>query len=75
MKRRKNFVRALFILVGMAIGYYYLPPLWVTLGIKLHSPLVMMIVNVAIGAIIFGFNFIFERTSGSASGPSCQQAN
>ena len=54
MKRRKNFVRALFILVGMAIGYYYLPPLWVTLGIKLHSPLVMMIVNVAIGAIIFG---------------------
>ena len=54
MKRRKNFVRALFILVGMAIGYYYLPPLWVTLGIKLHSPLVMIIVNVAIGAIIFG---------------------
>lgn len=54
MKRRKNFVRALFILVGMAIGYYYLPPLWVTLGIKLHSLLVMMIVNVAIGAIIFG---------------------
>ena len=53
MKKRTNFIRLLFILVGMAIGYYYFPPMWATLGIKPPSIILPVIVDVLLGAIIF----------------------
>lgn len=49
---RKGFVRLIFTIFGAALGYYYLPPLWPTLGVKYDSVL-MVIADIIIGGIIF----------------------
>lgn len=49
---RKGFVRVLFGLFGAAIGYYYLPPIWPAMGIKLTHPMAF-VADVIIGGITF----------------------
>lgn len=49
---RKGFVRVLFGLFGAAIGYYYLPPIWSAMGIKLTHPMAF-VADVIIGGITF----------------------
>ncbi|WP_251547545.1 PIN/TRAM domain-containing protein [Limosilactobacillus caecicola] len=49
---RKGIVRLLFTIFGAAIGYYYLPPLWPTIGVQYNS-ILMVIVDIFIGGVIF----------------------
>lgn len=49
---RKGFVRLVFTIVGAAIGYYYLPPLWPAIGVRYNSVL-MIIADLLIGGIVF----------------------
>ncbi len=53
MKTQKRIVTLLFVLVGMAIGYYYLPPLWPALGIKTNFAIILVIADIVIGGLIF----------------------
>lgn len=49
---RKRLIRLLFVLVGAAIGFYYLPLFW--LAIHLRMPRVLLVfVDIIIGALIF----------------------
>ncbi|WP_295731429.1 PIN/TRAM domain-containing protein [uncultured Limosilactobacillus sp.] len=49
---RKGIVRLIFTILGAAIGYYYLPPLWPAIGVEYNSVL-MIIADLFIGGIVF----------------------
>lgn len=49
---RKGIVRLVFTILGAAIGYYYLPPLWPAIGVQYNSVL-MVIADLFIGGVIF----------------------
>ncbi|MDO4455103.1 MAG: PIN/TRAM domain-containing protein [Ligilactobacillus agilis] len=49
---RKRIIRLLFVLVGAAVGFYYLPLVWLAFKVKLAQPLLVFI-DLLIGAIIF----------------------
>ena len=49
---RKGIVRLVFTILGAAIGYYYLPPLWPAIGVQYNSVL-MIIADLFIGGVIF----------------------
>ena len=40
---RKRIIRLLFVIVGAAVGFYYLPPIWIAmrnqLGVQLARPI------------------------------------
>lgn len=48
----KRIIRLLYILVGAAVGFYYLPTLWDLFKLHIYSPLLVFL-DVLIGAIIF----------------------
>ncbi|MEO5289568.1 PIN/TRAM domain-containing protein [Limosilactobacillus allomucosae] len=53
---RKRIIRLLFVIVGAAIGFYYLPPIWIAmrnqLGVQLARPIESAI-DFLIGALVF----------------------
>ena len=53
---RKRIIRLLFVLVGEAVGFYYLPPIWIAmrnqLGVQLARPIESAI-DFLIGALVF----------------------
>ncbi|WP_461240762.1 PIN domain-containing protein [Paucilactobacillus sp. N302-9] len=49
---RKHIIRILFTVIGAALGFYYLPVLWLAIGFKFNGALLLFI-DVLIGAIIF----------------------
>ena len=50
---RRRIIYIIYILVGAAIGFYYLPLLWDVLKISMF-PALLVFVDIVIGAIIFG---------------------
>lgn len=50
---RRRIIYLIYILVGAAIGFYYLPLLWDVLKISM-APALLVFVDIVIGAIIFG---------------------
>lgn len=50
---RRRIIYLIYILVGAAIGFYYLPLLWDVLKISMF-PALLVFVDIVIGAIIFG---------------------
>ena len=53
---RKRIIRLLFVIVGAAVGFYYLPPIWIAmrnqLGVQLARPIESAI-DFLIGALVF----------------------
>ncbi|BAP85016.1 twitching motility protein PilT [Paucilactobacillus hokkaidonensis JCM 18461] len=49
---RKHVIRSLFVIVGAAIGFYYLPLLWKAINFKLNGASLVFI-DLLIGALIF----------------------
>lgn len=49
---RKHIVRAIFVVVGAALGFYYLPLLWLAFGIN-FSEVLLLFIDVIVGALIF----------------------
>lgn len=53
---RKRIIRLLFVIVGAAVGFYYLPPIWIAmrnqLGVQLSRPIESAI-DFLIGALVF----------------------
>lgn len=53
---RKRIIRLLFVIVGAAVGFYYLPPIWIAmrnqLGVQLVRPIESAI-DFLIGALVF----------------------
>ena len=53
---RKRIIRLLFVIVGAAVGFYYLPPIWIAmrnqLGVQLARPIESAI-EFLIGALVF----------------------
>lgn len=53
---RKRIIRPLFVIVGAAVGFYYLPPIWIAmrnqLGVQLARPIESAI-DFLIGALVF----------------------
>ena len=49
---RKRIVRLIYVIVGAAIGFYYLPLVWDIVGLHLNNALLVFI-DLFIGAIIF----------------------
>ena len=49
---RKRLIRLLFLLVGAAMGFYYLPLFWLAIHFKM-PPVFLVFVDVIIGALIF----------------------
>lgn len=53
---RKRIIRLLFVIVGAAVGFYYLPPIWIAmrnqLGVQLARPIESAIDSL-IGALVF----------------------
>lgn len=53
---RKRIIRLLFVIVGVAVGFYYLPPIWIAmrnqLGVQLARPIESAI-DFLIGALVF----------------------
>lgn len=53
---RKRIIRLLFVIVGAAVGFYYLPPIWIAmrnqLGVQLAWPIESAI-DFLIGALVF----------------------
>ena len=52
MNLRKRIVRLIYVIVGAAIGFYYLPLVWDIVGLHLNRALLVFI-DLFIGAIIF----------------------
>lgn len=50
---RRRIIYLIYILVGAAVGFYYLPLLWDVLKISMF-PALLVFVDIVIGAIIFG---------------------
>lgn len=48
----KRVIRLIYILLGAAVGFYYLPLLWDVSRVQLSNP-VLVFIDIAIGAIIF----------------------
>lgn len=49
---RRRMIYIIYILVGAAVGFYYLPLLWDVLNISL-APALLVFLDIIIGAIIF----------------------
>lgn len=53
---RKKIIRLLFVIVGAAVGFYYLPPIWIAMrnqfGIQLVRP-IESVIDFLVGALIF----------------------
>ena len=49
---RRRMIIIIYILVGAAVGFYYLPLLWDVINIKLN-PALLVFLDIIIGAIIF----------------------
>lgn len=49
---RRRMITLIYILVGAAVGFYYLPLLWGILNIALN-PALLVFINIIIGALIF----------------------
>lgn len=53
---RKRIIRLLFVIVGAAVGFYYLPPIWIAmrnqLGVQLARP-IESVIDFLIGALVF----------------------
>ena len=49
---RRRMITLIYILVGAAVGFYYLPLLWGILNIALN-PALLVFIDIIIGALIF----------------------
>ena len=53
---RKRIIRLLFVIVGAAVGFYYLPPIWIAMrnqfGVQLARP-IESVIDFLMGALIF----------------------
>ncbi|MDD6453750.1 MAG: PIN domain nuclease, partial [Lactobacillus sp.] len=53
---RKKIIRLLFVIVGAAVGFYYLPPIWIAMrnqfGIQLVRP-IESVIDFLVGALVF----------------------
>ncbi|MFR0610221.1 PIN/TRAM domain-containing protein [Limosilactobacillus mucosae] len=53
---RKRIIRLLFVIVGAAVGFYYLPPIWIAMrnqfGVQLARP-IESVIDFLIGALVF----------------------
>ncbi|MFR0581455.1 PIN/TRAM domain-containing protein [Limosilactobacillus mucosae] len=53
---RKKIIRLLFVIVGAAVGFYYLPPIWIAMrnqfGVQLARP-IESVIDFLIGALVF----------------------
>lgn len=59
---RKHIIRGLFVILGAALGFYYLPLLWEAIGFMLTG-ISLLFVDLLIGALIFWLLSYFLSTS------------
>lgn len=50
---RKRIIRLLFVIVGAAVGFYYLPPIWIAMRNQLGVQLIESAIDFLIGALVF----------------------